>query len=77
MKKMKLKPPTPEEIEAIKPFVYEMYPWTKTIDDLEKQLKQIKDILEECSKNERYSLQGGIFNWPLLVQDLLAVYTKR
>jgi len=69
MKKMKLKPPTPEEIEAIKPFVYEMYPWTKTID--------IKDILEECSKNERYSLQGGIFNWPLLVQDLLAVYTKR
>jgi len=77
MKKIKLKPPTPEMIEAVKPFFYEMFPWMKEIDEMKEQLRQIKEILEGCNEDERYSLQGGIFNWPLLVQDLLAVYTKR
>ena len=34
MKKLRLEPPSPEMIKAMKPFMYAMFPYMKTLDDI-------------------------------------------
>jgi len=45
MSKIQVKQPSKEMIDAMKPFIYEMYPWVKRMDELEQKVNEQENII--------------------------------
>lgn len=74
--KIKLPDPTPELIEAIKPFAYEIAPWMKELEDLRNRLEAVK-VWYERNKEKRRPYEKTPTKWDNLRMILLeGVSTK-